>query len=318
MKTAPVFIGTLNRSDHFKQAVESLKQNQLAQDTHLFIGLDYPSKDEHYSGYNQTLDYLENIKGFKEVTVFKRSTNMGAAKNFKDGQDNVLQLYDRIIISEDDNYFSPTFLAYMNAGLDKFESDRRIFGICGHNYPISFESKYSGNYYAWQGASVWGFGTWRDRYQSLNYTINDLCAYLRKPVNVIRAYRIAPHYIASMLGKVQSKADFDPFSDAVINLYLRNHNQYCIFPTLSKVRNFGHDGTGLRSGIIQGDNPFVTQAIDDATSFEFQSNTEELFENPAINRMLFRYFYRGPMQSLKTLWALLKYYIGNRACVRKT
>lgn len=306
---APVFIGTLNRHEHFIRAVESLITNPLAYETHLYVALDYPAKPEHYEGYERIKSFLANMSGFGDLTVFKRECNFGAIRNFQDGKARVLREHNRIIVTEDDNSFSPNFLLYMNQGLELFEEDKRVFAICGHNYPVSLQGIYNGNHYAWQGCSVWGYGIWRDRYAALNYSRNDFARQLRNPLKVAQAYRIAPHYVSSMLAKVQGKGEFDPFSDAAINLHLRENGQYCVFPTLSKVRNFGHDGSGLRSGVIQGESPFATQPIDSSEAFDFVCHEERFFGNPAINRALFQYFYRGRAQTAKTLWRLLRYHL---------
>lgn len=309
MNLAPVFIGTLNRASHFQKCVESLKKSSLARETHLYIGLDHPLKDEHWKGYGEIVDYLESLDGFQDLTVIKRDKNLGAVSNFLYGQEQVLNHYDRLIITEDDNCFSPNFLSYMNQGLDVFAEEKKVFGICGHNYPVSLTEKYNGNHYAWQGCSVWGLGVWRDRYRSFNCSRTDFIAALKNPLKVVQAYRIAPHYVSSMLAKLQGKGEFDPFSDAAINLHLRENGQYCVFPTLSKVRNFGHDGSGLRSGVIHGESPFATQPIDSSEAFDFVCHEERFFGNPAINRALFQYFYRGRAQTAKTLWRLLRYHL---------
>lgn len=48
---SPVLICTLNRYVHFKRCIESLSACTYADKTDLFIGLDYPLKDEHWEGY---------------------------------------------------------------------------------------------------------------------------------------------------------------------------------------------------------------------------------------------------------------------------
>ena len=308
MKIAPVFIGTLDRHTHFQKAVDSLKENQFATDTHLFIGLDYPSQPKHYPGYDQICKYLDNLTGFKDITIMKRTKNYGAIRNFQEGKTEVLKHHDRIIVSEDDNCFSQNFLSFINQGLERFKDEQRVFAICGHNYPVSFDNRYDGNHFAWQGCSVWGYGIWKERYQSMNCKQIDFVKTLNVPRKVVQAYRIAPHYVSSMLAKVNTRNEYDPFSDAAINLYLRSNGLFCIFPTLSKVRNFGHDGSGLHSGEIKGISPFANQTIDDSDSFVYDCSEEIFFNNPKVNKMLFRYFYRGRIQTLKTISRLIRFY----------
>ena len=72
---APVIIPTLNRYEHLKNCLESLSKCSGAENTEVYIGLDYPSRSEHLSGYKKIRDYLDNCGdlGFKKLTVIKRA-----------------------------------------------------------------------------------------------------------------------------------------------------------------------------------------------------------------------------------------------------
>lgn len=310
MNAAPVFVGTLNRYEHFVRTVDSLRSSLLAPATHLFVGLDHPLKDSHIPGHNKICQYLDNLDGFKEITVIRRPQNFGAIKNFREGKAQVLKQYDRIIVTEDDNWFSANFLQYINMGLDRFQADKRIFAICGHNYPIEISDKYAGNVYAWKGISVWGYGIWRDRYECFNYQQYDVKRFLRSPKKLVKAYEYAPHYISNMICAINGKHGFDPFMDALICMHLIKSNQYCVFPTVSKVRNYGHDGTGIHGGKARGLSIYSNQTVDASEWRDFIFSEDEFLENPYINKLLFRHFYKGPKQTVKTTLALLKLWLG--------
>ena len=84
---APVIIPTLCRYEHFKQCIESLSKCTLANQTEVYVGLDYPAKDEHWDGYKKIKSYLASVGniGFKNLTVIERGRNygLGAAGNFQ-------------------------------------------------------------------------------------------------------------------------------------------------------------------------------------------------------------------------------------------
>ena len=118
MNYAPVIIPTLCRFEHFKICIESLSNCTWAEYTEVYIGLDYPAKESHWDGYNQINDYLSlcgNLN-FKKLHVIKRPYNygFGAKGNLATLKNDILKISDRIIISEDDNIFSPNFLMYIN------------------------------------------------------------------------------------------------------------------------------------------------------------------------------------------------------------
>ena len=55
---------------------------------------------------------------------------------------------------------------------------------------------------------------------------------------------------------------------------------YSVFPTISKVKNTGHDGSGVNCNKIAED-PFISQRIDTKTHFEYSSPHYD-YENKII------------------------------------
>ena len=80
---APVIIPTLCRYKHFKECLESLSKCKWAEETEVFIGLDYPAKESHRPGYEKIKSYLKEVGDmtFKKIHVFEREVNYGAGKN---------------------------------------------------------------------------------------------------------------------------------------------------------------------------------------------------------------------------------------------
>jgi len=128
---APVIITTLCRFEHFKRCIDSLLQCTGAEFTDVYIGVDYPSKDSHWKGYNKICEYVQDIKGFNKLVIIKREKNCGAVGNLKALREYVEKMYDRCIFSEDDNEFAPNFLEYMNEGLIRFKDNPIVLRICG-------------------------------------------------------------------------------------------------------------------------------------------------------------------------------------------
>ena len=104
-KYAPVLILTLNRDLHFKNCVESLSKCLNADKTDLFIALDYPLNDSHYEGFDKIIKIIDTISGFKTINIIRRDVNYGIPRNFEDAMDKIFSVYDRVILSEDDNQY---------------------------------------------------------------------------------------------------------------------------------------------------------------------------------------------------------------------
>lgn len=302
---APVLIPTLNRYDHLKKCIESLSKNKYAHETHLFIALDAPLKESHVDGYNKSKDFLTTISSFKEITVFVRESNLGAKKNLDLARKEIFKLYDRIIVSEDDNYFSENFLEYINLGLENFKDSENVYAICGYNYPISIPKNYYANFYFWKGFSAWGYGVWREKFRDSFYSIDDINDYLKKPSNAYQLGKYASHYLTSLLDIVKKNY---MTGDTAICMHLIKNNMYCVFPTHSKVRNLGHDGSGIHCG---KSDVFSKQLIDENYSFEYFFSSIE-YEDKEIYKVLKVYFDNDWKSKTKTFIKYLLFLIGIR------
>lgn len=279
---APVLIATLNRYDHFKRCVESLSKCREAECTELFIALDYPKLEVHKSGYKSILSYLSGgIKGFKKINIIKRDVNFGADLNFRDAWTQVFEKYDRIIITEDDNEFSTDFLNFINLGLDLYEDRDDVLSICGYNYPIKFK-KEPGEYFLYQGFSAWGYGTWRRKYQKLTFDINEIqdCMIQDKCRRAIRSKFIRSHLNSILKTNLVTGDTYHCF-------YQYMNSMSSLFPKISRVRNHGHDGTGVHGSDLPQKNIYKDQYIFEGVSeIEFIDN---LKINYSVNREIDKY-----------------------------
>lgn len=300
---APVLICTLNRHIHFKRCIESLAACTNADKTDLFIGLDYPLKESHWEGYFTIKDYIPHIKGFKTITIIEREKNYGPQNNFINGRDKIFEKFDRVIISEDDNVFSCDFLRFINNGLDLYKDRKDIFSISGYNYPVEIPKNYKMDIYLWMGFSGWGFGTWRDKWMKIDYSeyivFENINRFLYNMNDVIRLNRIANHYIPGLIQMVEKNI---LHGDLYICMYLSKNKMYSIFPVVSRVRNTGHDGSGINCGHLDS-NIYQEQEIhSDNKNFDL---IYYLTPDEKIFHVLKEHFKQNFKSQFKTLVKLL-------------
>lgn len=147
MPLAPILVSVYNRCHHFKNCIESLKDNNYADKSHLFIAVDAPYRDEDVRINKKIIEYAKSIKGYKEITLFIRRENLGALPNINLAWKDIFNNYEKLILFEDDNVFSPNFLEYMNDGLEFHKDEERIFSISGYNYMITIPKNYKKDIY---------------------------------------------------------------------------------------------------------------------------------------------------------------------------
>lgn len=254
---APVVIPTLCRYEHFRRCVESLSRCTHADKTELVIGLDYPLKDSHWDGYKKISDYVDTITGFRKVTIFRTDHNLGFGS-----QGNMARLisyvtdnYDRWISTEDDNEFSPCFLDFMNQALEYYKDEPRVSSVCGFN---QYYSKDSDVIFVYDN-SAWGRGRWVGKNGP---TKEDTYNSLKSVLNVFKLFWYYPAALSKMIDMIHLGKSWGDVNWTCRNILKK---QYQLRPSVSMVRNWGCDGSGLHSGSIDF---FSEMVISDKATFE--------------------------------------------------
>ncbi|WP_136805344.1 glycosyltransferase family A protein [Desulfosediminicola flagellatus] len=305
---APIIIITLCRYEHFKECVESLVLNQGACESELYIAIDYPSKDEHWDGYEKICRYCSSIQGFKSVHVIKRQCNFGAAKNFLALRRYIWRKYDRFIFTEDDNVFSPNFLLYMNKGFEKFKQDDSVFAVSGYSY--SDQIKYSSNTFWRQsmGMPAWGYGEWRSKSTAYENTMTrSYC--LKKVLNPVMFLKAATHSWSTLLFLVMKVIKPSLYTDNTMSVYLFFEKKEVILPVVSKVRNMGHDGSGEHCGV---DPSYGTRKIDQDLEFEYVGSGLEFHAENSSLLLKGKREYMTFLAMLKHIWSMTVLFFGRK------
>lgn len=267
---APVIIPTLSRFEHFKRCLESLERCSLAQETDVYVGLDYPPSDKYVEGWKKIDKYLalkEKSNGLKTLTVFRREKNCGVGHEKSNEWllwEFIRERYDNYIFTEDDNEFSPCFLEYMNWGLSKFKNDKTIYAICGFSrmdLPFLTNNVYKIN----TKFVAWGYGSWADRWDEFNKMRSRpaLYEYLNKMSLIEMLFK--NNKTASALVTMLRENKY--LGDCLVRT-LPKEQRYCVYPKLSVVRNWGTDGSGVHGGNDKQIALYTSMQIDENEHFD--------------------------------------------------
>lgn len=322
---APILIPTLCRYEHFVRCIESLKKNDWARYTDIFIALDYPSKPSHEEGYIKICSYLNGaFNEFASFNIIKRTENYGAARNSRELVSLVLEKYDRFIRTDDDCEFSPNFIEYMDKCLKYYESDSNVVAVNGYSYPVNWKHENGCNVIKSNFVcSTWGVGFWKDRYIAISdslregYLVNRFDSVVKD--GTIHRLSYARLMCAAQAGLSKEKGLSVMSSDVAWGTYLMLENKYVIMPILSKVRNYGFDGTGeycqdiskLKLKKITAHNyNYAAQPIDKSSSFNLISGNDIYCKQ---NKKLYDKFdTREKLSVLKVKFKILLYRILGR------
>ena len=158
---APVIIPTLNRYEHFRKCLESLEACTGAENTDVYVALDFPPSEKYVDGWKKNDAYLKEKalnNRFHSLIVYRREINyfFSGKGNGQTAIDDLPSEVDRYIFSEDDNVFSPNFLEYINKGLEIYKNDPSVLAICGYSHPYKFKFADNNFFFHQTDFSAWG------------------------------------------------------------------------------------------------------------------------------------------------------------------
>ena len=276
-KYAPVVIPTLNRFDHFQKCLESLEKCMGAEQTDVFVAVDYPPSDKYKEGWLQINKYLETKEKnnkFKNLFIIRRESNLGVCnENANDVRliyDEIYPNYDRFIYTEDDNVFSPCFLDYVNKGLELSKSTNIEFVSGYRHLDMVIDADYSSNYFISKAFSAWGFAVMVDKHKAFDeyQKFDKIRKILKNKEQCKKIEQEKPGAVGALLGMLKHH---QIHGDTMHSIYMILNDKYCLFPSLSKVTNCGADGTGVHSVRVNQSQlqSFLNQERDKNKTFDF-------------------------------------------------
>ena len=294
MKTMPVVLFAFNRPDALRRSLAALAAADLAAETDLFIRLDGPRNEADAEKVAAVRDVALGAQGFRKVDVSWSDSNLGLGPSVIMGVERILDCSEAVIVLEDDLVVSRGFLVYMNEALRKYADDKRVFSVCGYSNRVTVPGDYPYDAYFAPRSSSWGWATWRDRWQSVDW--NPTPASLRQ--NALAFNRWGGSDCAKMLrdwmeGRNQSWAIRFCYSQFL-------QGKTALFPVRSLVDpSAGFDGEGTN---CRRYNRFKCDFTPDGgAAFRFPETVEEI---PSIRRSALKYHSLG-----RRLWSRLMYVI---------
>ena len=238
---APIIVFAFNRPEALRNTIRSLLRNTEAQESELYVFVDgaRPDKPSETEKVKAVQEYVKNISGFKSVHYTFSERNKGLGASVIQGVTTVINRYGKAIVLEDDLVLSENFLAFMNEGLKRYEKEERVFSVCGYGNKVKVPDGYAGDAYFCARSSSWGWATWADRWNSVDWELKEWGKYagMRKAFNRWGGSDCFGMLKGWKQGKNQSWAIRFCFSQFL-------QDKWSLFPITSKVRNDGFDGMG--------------------------------------------------------------------------
>lgn len=252
---APIAIFAFNRPDHLRRTLDALAANDLAAESDVTIFCDGPRSDAEKGQTDAVCNVAKTAQGFASLAIVQRDKNLGCAASVIDGLTQMFKQHERLIVIEDDVLTSPYTLRFLNEGLDFYADDMRIFNISAWSPPptiFKIPLSYPHDIYAVPRFNCWGWASWRDRFQGIDWGISDYASF-KESKQQRTAFNaggedMSPMLDAQLAGRLDSwaiRADYWRFKNG----------QFGINPVRTYTTNIGMDtGTHCTNGTTMFDN----------------------------------------------------------------
>lgn len=268
MTYAPIVVFGFNRPDALRNTIASLLKNKEAKYSDLYVFVDGPRKEKvgEVLKVEEVRDIVKNITGFKSLHYSFSEVNKGLANSIIEGVGQVVCQYGKVIVLEDDLVLMPNFLNFMNQGLYYYENKQQVMSVCGHSCKVTPPKDYPCDAYFFTRSSSWGWGTWKDRWLTVDWELNDWNAVVSNKKKFIKS---EGSDVFKMLndwkhGRNNSWAIRFCYAQFV-------QKKLSVFPTKSLVDNEGFAGDGTNCKTYSR---FKFELNDSKTTEQFRLPTE--------------------------------------------
>jgi hypothetical protein len=237
--SAPIVVFAYRRPDHLRNTLQSLMRCEGFVGSPVFVYCDGPRSKAERAAVEATRAVAREMLGEAAEYHFSEE-NRGLSASVIGGVSHVLTRFDRVIVIEDDLELANNCISYMNAALDRYASDERVYQVSGYMFDADEVAR--------SGAAVflpftisWGWSTWRRAWSAFEadapgwrQLLTD--AKLRYRFNIDGTYAYSTMLLRQMLGFGDSWAVRWCWS-------VFRRNGLALYPPVSMVKNTGFDGS---------------------------------------------------------------------------
>lgn len=223
-----IVIFAFNRPRLLQKTLSALSDSELAKSASVTFFCDGPRYEKDEPDTRAVRELAKNAQGFASVDVVERPKNMGCAASVIDGLTEMFRLHERLIVIEDDIVTSPYTLRFLSEGLARYADNENVFNIAAWTPPSiaqNLPADYPYDVYAIPRFNCWGWASWRDRFQDIDWSVKDYQTFKNSP-QLRKAFNaggddLSPMLDMQMEGKINSwaiRADYARFKKNMIGI----------------------------------------------------------------------------------------------------
>jgi hypothetical protein len=245
----PIVLVAFTRPELLQPVLDALA-HQTVLPSEIIAFIDGPRNADDEPKIKACVVLLETFRTILPVRIIQRSENLGCDRNVLSALTEVAAVHDRFIYLEDDVVPTACFYDRMSRLLTAYQDASQVFSVSAYaNYPDELDADLTDDFIASNRVFALGFGTWSDRWQSLNLLdtpphYNPFHSFADIPANLQTHYTIVNQFFIEKNNK----------TDWVIAMTLATlaNNFVHITPKRSFVKNIGcghPDAKTYRDGV---------------------------------------------------------------------
>lgn len=287
---SPIALFVYNRPQHTLQTLEYLQKNELASASKLYIFSDGARATQDEQKVAEVREIIHKTSGFLSIEIIERETNAGLANSIIAGVTKLVKEFGQVIVFEDDMITSPHTISYFNNALNHYREVDKVMHIGSYMFPIRTANLPETFFF--RAATSWGWATWERAWNHFEPDIDTL-------IDQFDEDKIAAFSIDRTMNYWKQIQEFKSGKNNswairwYASIFLRQG--LTLNPSQSLVRNIGHDGSGVHSGM----NDIYEVAINQQPITHFPDVLEE---NKEAYEALKTYF----ANRKGSLWARMK------------
>ncbi len=237
---APIVVFCYRRPDHLRQTLTSLMRCEGFENSPIIVYCDGPRNSEEVPAVEKTRALARALLGDRAEYHFS-DVNLGLAASIISGVSEVVSLFGRAIVVEDDLEFSSSFLTYMNCALKHFSENTKVYQVSGYMFDVP-QLKSRSDAVLIPMTVSWGWATWKRSWDQFDPLATGW-EQLDNDESLRRQFNLDGEYDYATMLKRQIDGHLDSWA---IRWYwtVFRANGLTLFPPETLVRNNGFDGSG--------------------------------------------------------------------------
>ena len=301
---APIALFIYKRPEHARRTITSLKACLGFEESPLYVFAEGPKTEADIPAVQATRAAARELLGPGAVYV-EQDHNRGLANSIIAGTTELCERHGRVVVVEDDLTLGPSFLRFLNEGLERYEDEPRVMQVAGHMFDVpSLADKQEALFLPM--TSSWGWATWKRAWDQFDRSAS---GWRERLVGAeAKRFDLGGRYdYSGMLGR-QMNGDIDSWAIRW-NYSVFVRGGLVLYPPHTLVLNEGFDGTGTH-GLLSL--PVWQAQLAQNAAFDFPALVAESPQEERVFEAIRTFRSASAPQKLKAVAKAVRSRVGGR------